>query len=526
MSQLALYRAYRPKNFDEIYGQDHLTEILKNAVREGTFSHAYLFCGPRGTGKTSAARILAKAVNCDDTKEGNPDDTCKNCLSINEGKSLDIIEIDAASHTQVDNIREVIIERAHFAPTSLKYKIYIIDEAHMLSKSSFNALLKTLEEPPEHAVFVLATTEINKIPATIVSRCQRFDFKRISNVEIEKRLRFIADNEKIKINDEAIRLIAKASEGGFRDAISYLDQISSLGKEAITETEVSDLIGMSDSQAIEDYILAIVEKETTKALEIIRLSVEDGLEPSILQKGVVEFLRKLLLSSVSGVSEVDFSLESQKSAEKNLAKLNNEKIIYFIDTLVETEQKYRFASLPQLGLEVATIKICLDNSKVKKPDSAEASTGRQNSKEEKREIAEDQPTALYGTGQPKVGKPDKSAQNTKAGKIAKKPSSALWQQLLLEVKSKNNSIHAFLKVSEPEFDEKTVCLYFPYKFHKERIEESKNRQVVEESFTRIYGQDYKIKCYIRSNNGHQIAQPIKDDLLDDALEIFGGEVIE
>jgi len=499
MTQLALYRTYRPKDFNEIYGQDHIARVLRNAIKEETFSHAYLFCGPRGTGKTSAARIIAKAINCLELKEGNPCNACTNCKLINENRSLDIIEIDAASHTQVDNIREVIIERTHFAPTTLKYKVYIIDEAHMLSKSSFNALLKTLEEPPKHAIFILATTEVNKVPATIVSRCQKFDFKRINNADLEKRLKQIAGKEKIEISSQAISLITKSSEGGFRDAISFLDQISSLKKEEISEKDVEEIIGASDMSGIEDYLYALIEKDSPKGIGIIRKVVDDGYNIDQFYKNIIDFLRKLMLADVAGVSEVDFSLESSRNATEILKRIETNKIIEIIDILTENEQLYKYSSLPQLGLEVATVKIC-------------NSSGETEKKVKKIEVED---------------KKEESISEEKTTKSKKEPTTIQWQQLLMEVKSRNNSIHAFLKVCEPEFEGDLVCLYFPYKFHKERIEEAKNRRVVEEALKRIYGISYKVRCAYRTNNNHNhIELTPNDDLLEDALEIFGGEVID
>jgi len=507
VSKIALYRKYRPTNFDELYGQEHIATTLKNSVAGDSFSHAYLFSGPRGTGKTSAARILAKALNCEHNKEGNPDGTCEKCKLIEAGKTVDIIEIDAASHTQVDNIREVIIEKANFAPTSLKYKVYIIDEAHMLSKSSFNALLKTLEEPPAHAVFILATTEINKIIPTIQSRCQRFDFHRIDDASMITRLSFIAKSEKIDIDERSLQMIVRASEGGFRDAISLLDQASDLAGGKITEATLSSVLGLADFASVEDFVFAITAKDASLALTIFHKALEDGYEPAQFFKNTLETLRRLLFASVSGISEIGLSDSTLKMFTEALKKTSSREILDVIDTLIKTESAYKFSVLPQLTIEIATIKICLAAEKVTKVlPAASTSTTEE--------------TKTNSSQETQTPEKPKSKGNTEAK----------WQQFLLEVKGRNTSIHAVLRVCESDFTGNTVSLTFPYKFHKERVEDTKNRELVEDVLAKVYGEKYIVKCILRTSMSHEPAAVAKvaarDDLLDDALEIFGGEVSE
>ena len=507
MTQIALYRQYRPKTFDEIFGQEYVIKTLKNSISNGSFSHAYIFCGPRGTGKTSAARIFAKAINCLNNKSGNPDNSCKNCLSITDNKSLDIIEIDAASHTQVDNIREVIIERANFAPVSLDYKVYIIDEAHMLSKSSFNALLKSLEEPPKHTIYILATTEINKIPSTIISRCQRFDFKKIDQKTLVKHISFIAKEEDINIATDALELVARHSEGGFRDAISLLDQLSSHKKETLTLEEVSNIIGLSDNSKIEDFLAALFQGKLDTALKIICQIDEEGQDARMFSKKLIDALHKILLLRYAGMNTVEFSKEFINTIKGTNLELDEDQLIGMIDLLVSHEQLYKNASLPYLGLEVVTIKICRERQYKKSKSINNQSLEKledfdQNKLKESKIIPPPQSTS-------------KKIMNV----------NATWQQLLMEIKSHNNSIHAFLKVCDPEINDGQLCLYFPYKFHKERIEDTKNRQIVEAAINKIYGQNMQIKCFIKTNNKSEKIV-VNDDLLEDALEIFGGEVVE
>src|SRR5665647_694550 len=289
MSQ-ALYRKYRPLTFSDVIGQQHIVQTLSNSIKNGRIGHAYLFTGPRGTGKTTIARIFARIVNCQNPDGSNPCLKCEVCKSITEGRSLDIFEIDAASNTGVDNIRE-LRENVKFPPSIAKYKVYIIDEVHMLSAGAFNALLKTLEEPPAHVIFILATTEIHKVPETIISRCQRFDFARLPVDNIVKKLSLIAKSEKIEIEKDALEMIAIASEGGMRDAESLLSQVMSLENKKITAKEVEEILGTSQRQSLETLIGQILAKDTTGAIELINKLSQDGYDLDVFNKSLLNYLR-------------------------------------------------------------------------------------------------------------------------------------------------------------------------------------------------------------------------------------------
>lgn len=413
----AIYRQFRPKDFTKVVGQEHIVEILKNQIKNNNIGHAYLFSGIRGTGKTSCAKIFARAVNCLNPKDGNPCNECENCKMILEDRALEVVEMDAASNRRIDDIRE-IKEKVIYPPQIVKYKVYIIDEAHMITNEGFNALLKILEEPPKHLIFILATTEIDKLPETIISRCQRFEFKRIDSKSIVKNIKEILENLNIKMQTEAINLIAELSSGAMRDALSLLDSVIACGKKEITIEDINSSLGLVNLNSLFDFSNAILDNSKEKAIEIYRKLVNDGKNPYNIIVDFIKHFRNILLV---------------KSIDKNLTDLNDiqyskyydccknfsiENLVYILEELLSAEEKMKKSDLQNAIGEITIIKISTflrqENILEKRITSLEQiikNTSRKNL-DEKEDIKEDIINESKEEKEEEVVKYEESKENT------------------------------------------------------------------------------------------------------------------
>lgn len=541
MSSQTLYRKYRPKNFSQILGQHHIVQTLSNAIKNNRLGQAYLFTGPRGTGKTSIARILAKTINCTDLKEAVTCEKCPACMAISAGRSLDIIEIDAASNTGVDNIRE-LRETINLPPTSLKYKVYIIDEVHMLSSGAFNALLKTLEEPPAHVVFILATTEIHKVPETIMSRCQRFDFTRLPIQNIIEKLSLIAKQEKVSIDTDSLEMIAIAAEGGMRDAESLLGQIISLEDKNITVKEVEEILGTTDRNF--SYVLTglLAENNATEAIQKINELTDDGYDLQVFNKSLINYLRQLMLLKINPELKSSFSYEmTSEQLEKTLAqcgKIELAKILDLINLFLEAQNKISSSILPQLPLEIAIIKA---TQKFPAPQE----TRPQEPKYENANPVQAAPAAPIAATAPT--EPALQKIEMQEASIAEFPENSNltmddirmnWNKLLEQIKPVNHSLQALLFSCQAfEVSGNTVTFATPYDFYKEKMNDPKNRLTVET----VLGKILESKIFIKTVTNKEVGietKPVcqqndaqkpdgqQDSLLASAMEIMGGAVVQ
>lgn len=489
MSDLALYRKYRSQSFDAVIGQPHIVDTLKSAIKNDRLSHAYLFTGPRGTGKTSVARLLARAANCTEVDPAKrPCGKCDNC-KIEIGSHLDLIEIDAASNRGIDDAR-ALREKITSAPSIGRYKVYIIDEVHMLTTEAFNALLKTLEEPPSHAMFIMATTEFHKLPETIVSRTQRFSFKPIDADSIQNHIKEIAKKEKIDITDDAVEIIAISSRGGFRDAISLLDQAANSGQSPLDAETIRDLLGHGDPKVLQSIISAVENMDTPGLLKCLDNAWQTGVQPGQLTRQLIDAWR----------------LKVRQFAEKEEDARKIQREVLAIETLIPVLK----TNWPELALEAALVKL---------------STGSVDA------IVFKKPITSLAPAQIKT-KPlqEKSVEKSSASTTPQptgQPSGDLWIKALTQIKQKNNPLYALLRSSvSVHFEGDEVIMGCRFIFHRDRIKEAKNMQLIEQTLARVYGRKYKVLVQLESKPSQSTPKVDPSaELMSSALEILGGEVI-
>jgi DNA polymerase III subunit gamma/tau len=478
-----LYQKYRSIDFDEIKGQDHVTKLLKNSVKSNQIAQAYLFVGSRGTGKTSTARILAKAVNCKKIKkDGNPCNECEYCQSISSGRFLDLIEIDAASNRGIDQIRQ-LKEKIEFSPSEGKFKVYIIDEVHMLTTEAFNALLKTLEEPPVHVIFILATTDVHKLPPTILSRCQRYDFRLGTEKEIKDLIKGIAKKEKITIEEAALDVIVGNAKGSYRDALSTLDVIytgQEERKDEITLEEARSILGLPDFDSVILLLKSLLEGNGSKSLLVIEELEKKGVNLQQFTSYVLDILRKILIGKIQGKLEKEF----------DFVKDVDIKIVHrLINLFLEAENRIRYANNQALVLEMIIPEMMrsgvgqdveIVNKDVKKRIPPEKEVGKDEGKKEKE----------------KKTKEVKTEQKDVSVKEIKKK----WDEFVNEIKPFNGHLYAFLgSANVINFDNGTLFLEVPFQFHMERIEVPKSKNAISETFRKVYGASCKVSCVVNDD---------------------------
>jgi DNA polymerase-3 subunit gamma/tau len=519
MSQ-ALYRKYRPKTWDEVVGQDHVVTTLKNAIAADRVAHAYLFAGSRGTGKTTLARLLAKAVNClnaDPAKR--PDNECENCRAVNENRFLDLIEIDAASNTSVDDVRD-LRDKINFSPSQGKYKIYIVDEVHMLSTAAFNALLKTLEEPPPHAIFVLATTEIHKIPATVLSRCQRHEFRRVPVDEIVANLKKIVQAENIEADEDALIQIARQSAGGMRDAQSLLDQLSSMG-ERITLALAQTVLGTATSQTVLDVVSSLQDHDPAHALEAIHRALDGGADARTLARQIVDYLRGLMLIQMGNVNQVEATAEVRKQMQAHARSFTTSDVLRMMKAFNHAATDVRGGWQPSLGLELAVAEI-LDAPEpaASGPVAAPPSPAPARVQPATVPHTASRPAPSREAGEPPPQQPAEKT-TVSAGEISK-----AWKRLATGLpKTQANLAALLLSVKMIDVQGKTLILGLASDVLVSKIDKPDQLDVIRKLIKDEFGVEMDIRCVVTTAKGKIPPDIPQDGMVAAALQ-HGGQIVD
>ncbi len=492
MSYTALYRRFRPLEFEEIVGQEHITKTLRNQIMAGRVGHAYLFNGGRGTGKTSAAKVLARAVNCLNPQDGEPCNECEICKAALAGSLTDIVEMDAASNNSVEDIRS-IREEVNFLPTLAKYRVYIIDEVHMLSTGAFNALLKTLEEPPEHVKFILATTEPQKLPATILSRCQRFDFKKISNDNIIKRLKYVVKESNIEITDSALKLIAILSEGAMRDALSILERCLQDGNTNIDEDRIKDLVGIPKLTYINAIVKAFIEYNVEDAIKAVDRVLNEGKDLNNLLWEIIKYVKDILVYKVTGKLEI--YNEKELADIKMLAdEISKERLLYIITDLSKLENDMKWSTQKSILFQVEIIKLCSENIVETHVETVDKS-------KEKRAKTVNNTTNATDSNKKMIenSKTNHKKENVSMAKaLSGFNEVGGWKDILNELRSSGKIMmySNLIKAKAIELNDMTIGISFPdgiTAFGKTILEKPENLNELSKIVSMEYGKDMKVR---------------------------------
>ena len=511
----ALYRKWRPQLWDEVISQEHIVQTLKNAVASDRVAHAYLFSGPRGTGKTTAARLLAKAVNClADDKTKRPCNECSHCKAVNENRFMDLIEIDAASNTSVDDVRD-LRDKINFAPSQGTYKVYIIDEVHMLSTAAFNALLKTLEEPPPHAIFILATTEIHKIPATVLSRCQRHEFRRVPLGEITRRLDEICKAESISADPEALNLIARQASGGLRDAISLLDQLASTGNQINLEL-AQTVLGTATSHSVIGLIQAIIDHEPAAGLNEIHRALDGGADARALARQIVEYLRNLMLIQMGNGDQVEVPNDTRAQMVKHASALQSVDVLRMMRAFNAAATDPRGGWSPSLGLELAFAEMLEKPQQQMEVVSAPRPAPRPSAVSVASAVPNPPaaaPAAKGGESQPKVS-------------ISLETVSKAWRQISSLIKQKDPNVAALLNSGKlTEIRDGVLILAFASDILQQKFSRPESLDMARNAIREATGADLAVQAVVSGVKGSLPAN-VKPDGMVAAANQLGGEIVD
>jgi len=517
MSYIVFALKWRPKNFDEIIGQPHIVNTLKHALEKNRLAHAYIFAGPRGVGKTSTARILAKALNCKDGPTINPCQKCASCTQIAQSHSFDVIEVDGASNRGIEEIR-TLRENVKFAPTSGRFKVYIIDEVHMLTSEAFNALLKTLEEPPEFVKFIFATTQPQKVPATILSRCQRFDFRRIPVLEIIAQLEKIVAHEKLAVEKEVLFAIAKSSDGSLRDAESVLDQLVSFSQGKISLKDVISVLGLVEQEALFAITDKIIRKDARGALELLNNIIDEGKDTGLFLNNLIEHFRNLMIAKVAQADSqlIDLPQEICQGLLEQAQAFSLEEIFSTFNLLVNTHEISKRLDSQRIPLEISLVKLAHD----KKGSNLNSAPVKED--EHIKQVTESKETQDTKPIPVKEEPKNPSSDSTSLDNIKNS-----WQSIIDNLARVKMSVATYLNEGSPvKLEHNVLTVSFPknYSLHKESLERKENKEIIEKAIGELFNINAKVN-FILSKEALQKEAEESNPLLRSALEAFQGRVI-